>query len=176
MGQLTVGSNPTPSAEAARTLPSVDRERLDELMGVALDEAGVAAGHGDVPIGAVVVRVADGEIVARRHNEREVDGDPTAHAEILALRDAAEARGSWRLDGHALVVTLEPCPMCAGAAVAARLDLVAFGARDPKAGAVGSLYNVPADPRLNHEATVVDGVRADECGALLTAFFADRRR
>jgi tRNA(adenine34) deaminase len=153
----------------------VDRERLDELMGVALDEALAATEHGDVPIGAVVARVADGQIVARRHNQRELDGDPTAHAEILALRDAAKAQGSWRLDGHALVVTLEPCPMCAGAVVAARLDLVAFGARDPKAGAFGSLYNLAADPRLNHEAAVVDGVRADECGALLRDFFEARR-
>ena len=175
MGQLTVGSNPTPSAETARTLPVVDREQLDELMGVALDEARAAAGHGDVPIGAVVARIDTGEIVARRHNQREQDADPTAHAEILALRDAAGAAGSWRLDGSALVVTLEPCPMCAGAVVAARLGLVAFGAADPKAGALGSLYNLAADPRLNHEATVVDGVRAKECAALLTAFFADRR-
>jgi tRNA(adenine34) deaminase len=175
VGQLTVGSNPTPSAETTRTLPSVERARLDELMGIALDEARAAAAHDDVPIGAVVARVDTGEVVARRHNERELDGDPTAHAEILALRDAATARGSWRLDGYALVVTLEPCPMCAGGVVAARLDLVAFGARDPKAGALGSLYNLAADPRLNHEATVVDGVRAGECSALLTAFFTDRR-
>jgi len=153
----------------------VDRERLDELMGVALDEARTAAEHGDVPIGAVVARVDGGEIVARRHNQRELDGDPTAHAEILALRDAARAAGTWRLDGHILVVTLEPCPMCAGAVVAARLDLVAFGARDPKGGALGSLYNLAADPRLNHEATAVDGVRADESRALLTAFFEARR-
>jgi len=153
----------------------VEREQLDELMVVALDEARAAAGHGDVPIGAVVARVDTGEIVARRHNQREQAADPTAHAEILALRDAARAAGSWRLDGSALVVTLEPCPMCAGAVVAARLGLVAFGAADPKAGALGSLYNLAADPRLNHEATIVDGVRADECAALLTAFFADRR-
>jgi len=144
-------------------------------MDVALDEARAAAEHGDVPIGAVVARVENGDIVARRHNERERERDPTAHAEILALRDAARAAGSWRLDGCALVVTLEPCPMCAGAVVAARLDLVAFGAADPKAGALGSLYNLAVDPRLNHEATVVDGVRAAECGALLTAFFTDRR-
>ena len=144
-------------------------------MDVALDEARAAAEHGDVPIGAVVARVESGDIVARRHNERERERDPTAHAEILALRDAARAAGSWRLDGCALVVTLEPCPMCAGAVVAARLDLVAFGAADPKAGALGSLYNLAVDPRLNHEATVVDGVRAAECGALLTAFFTDRR-
>jgi tRNA(adenine34) deaminase len=153
----------------------VDGGRLHDLMGVALDEARVAPEHGDVPIGAVVARVDTGDIVARRHNQREQDRDPTAHAELLALRDAARAAGSWRLDGCALVVTLEPCPMCAGAVVAARLDLVAFGAADPKAGALGSLYNVAADPRLNHEATVVDGVRADECGALLSAFFAERR-
>jgi tRNA(adenine34) deaminase len=153
----------------------VDRKRLDDLMGVALDEASAAADHGDVPIGAVVARVDTGEIVAHRHNQREQDRDPTAHAEILALRDAAGAAGSWRLDGCALVVTLEPCPMCAGAVVAARVALVAFGAADPKAGGLGSLYNLAADPRLNHEATVVDGVRADECAALLTAFFADRR-
>ena len=144
-------------------------------MGVALEEARAATAHDDVPIGAVVARLESGDVIARRHNERELRGDPTAHAEILALRDAADAVRSWRLDGCALVVTLEPCPMCAGAAVAARLDLVAFGAADPKAGALGSLYNLAADPRLNHEATVVDGVRAGECAALITEFFADRR-
>ncbi len=153
----------------------MDGERLDELMGVAIDEARAAVAHGDVPIGAVVARVDTGEVVARRHNEREQDADPTAHAEILALRDAATAMGTWRLDGCALVVTLEPCPMCAGAAIAARLQEVAFGAADPKAGALGSLYNLAADPRLNHEAMVIDGVRADECAALLTEFFADHR-
>jgi tRNA(adenine34) deaminase len=153
----------------------VDGEQLDALMDLALDEARDAAAHGDVPIGAVVASADDGEVLARRHNERELSGDPTAHAEILALRDAAQVIGSWRLEGCALVVTLEPCPMCAGAVVAARLDLVAFGAADPKGGALGSLYNLAADPRLNHEATVVDGVRADECGAVLTEFFADRR-
>jgi tRNA(adenine34) deaminase len=153
----------------------VDRVQLDEFMRVALDEARAAAEHDDVPIGAIVARIDTGEIVARRHNQRVQDADPTAHAEILALRDAARTAGSWRLDGHALVVTLEPCPMCAGAVVAARLGLVAFGAADAKAGALGSLYNMAADPRLNHEATVVGGVRATECAALLTAFFADRR-
>jgi tRNA(adenine34) deaminase len=163
------------AGRTTRTLPGVDRVKIDELMGIALDEARAAAEHGDVPIGAVVALVESGEVVARRHNQREQDGDPTAHAEILALRDAARAAGSWRLDGHALVVTLEPCPMCAGAVVAARLGLVAFGAADPKAGALGSLYNLAADPRLNHEATVVDGVRAAECAALLTEFFATRR-
>jgi tRNA(adenine34) deaminase len=153
----------------------VDRVQLDEFMRVALDEARAAAEHDDVPIGAIVARIDTGEIVARRHNQRVQDADPTAHAEILALRDAARTAGSWRLDGHALVVTLEPCPMCAGAVVAARLGLVAFGAADAKAGALGSLYNMAADPRLNHEATVVAGVRAAECTALLTAFFAERR-
>jgi tRNA(adenine34) deaminase len=144
-------------------------------MQAALDEARRAPAHDDVPVGAVVVRVSTGEIVGRAHNARERDADPTAHAETLALRDAARAAGAWRLDEHALVVTLEPCPMCAGAAWAARIPLVVFGAADPKAGAAGSLYNVGADPRLNHEFRVVPGVRADECAALLTAFFAAKR-
>lgn len=153
----------------------MDRELLDELMDGALAEARLAPAHDDVPIGAVVARADDGVVVARRHNEREVAHDPTAHAEVLALRDAAAALGTWRLDGHVLVVTVEPCPMCAGAALAARLDTVAFGAADPKAGALGSLYNLGADPRLNHELTVVDGVRAEEAASLLGAFFAERR-
>jgi tRNA(adenine34) deaminase len=146
---------------------------LHKAMGLALDEAQVAAGHGDVPVGAVVLH--DGKVVTRRHNEREATGDPTAHAEILALRDAAQSAGTWRLDGHTLVVTLEPCPMCAGALLAARIDRVVFGAVDPKAGACGSLYNLCADPRLNHEIEVVGGVRADECGRRLSEFFASRR-
>jgi tRNA(adenine34) deaminase len=146
-----------------------------EPMKIALGEARAALEHGDVPVGAVVVRLEGGEILARRHNERELAGDPTAHAEVLALRDAATALGSWRLDGCALVVTLEPCPMCAGAAVSARVARVVFGAPDPKAGAFGSLYNLAVDPRLNHEIEVVDGVRAGEAAALLTKFFATRR-
>jgi tRNA(adenine34) deaminase len=146
---------------------------LDAAMGLALDEAAAAAAHGDVPVGAVVLR--DGEVIAQRHNERERTGDPTAHAEVLALRDAAEVVGSWRLEGTTLVVTLEPCPMCAGALVSARVDRVVFGAADPKAGACGSLYNLCVDPRLNHEADVVPGVRADEAAALLTGFFGERR-
>ncbi len=148
---------------------------LDRWMGVALDEARAAAAADDVPVGALVVRLESGEILARAHNERELRGDPTAHAEILALRDAAASAGTWRLHGCALVVTLEPCPMCAGAALAARLDAVAFGAPDPKAGALGSLYNLGADPRLNHELVVVDGVRAAESAALMSGFFAARR-
>jgi tRNA(adenine34) deaminase len=147
----------------------------DRWMGLALDEARAAPAHGDVPVGAVVVDTATGAVLARRHNERELAGDPTAHAEVLALRDAAAARGSWRLDGCALVVTLEPCPMCAGAVLAARLPVVVFGAADPKAGACGTLYNLAADPRLNHETQVVRGVRADEAGALLREFFGVRR-
>lgn len=144
-------------------------------MGLAIDEARAAAAHGDVPVGALVVDLDSGAVVAARHNERERTGDPTAHAEVLALRDAAAAHGEWRLDRHALVVTLEPCAMCAGAVWAARVPLVVFGAGDVKAGATGSIYNLAADPRLNHQSEVVRGVRADECAALLTDFFATRR-
>ncbi len=143
-------------------------------MAAALDEARAAPAHGDVPVGAVIAG-PDSTLVARAHNEREHRQDPTAHAELLALREAAAALGTWRLGGCTLVVTIEPCPMCAGAAVAAQLDVVAFGAADPKAGALGSLYNLGADPRLNHELTVVDGLRAEECGRLVTEFFAARR-
>jgi tRNA(adenine34) deaminase len=147
---------------------------LESAMRAALDEAAAAAEHGDVPIGAVVLH--EGRIVARGRNERERRGDPTAHAEILALRAAAEAVGAgWRLDDATLVVTLEPCPMCAGAALAARVGTVVYGAADLKAGACGSLYNLCADPRLNHEIRVVHGVLAGQCGELLTRFFADRR-
>jgi tRNA(adenine34) deaminase len=142
-------------------------------MEVALEEARLAPVHDDVPIGAVVIRA--GELIARRHNEREARRDPTAHAEILALRDAAEVVGGWRLDDCTLVVTLEPCVMCAGAAVNARVGRLVFGAPDLKAGATGSLYNVCADPRLNHNPTVVHGVLANETTALLSEFFARRR-
>jgi len=146
----------------------------DEAMEMALAEASLAPAHGDVPVGAVVVG-ADGQLLARRHNERERLQDPTAHAEMLALRDAAHAGGRWRLDGTTLVVTLEPCPMCAGALVAARVARVVFGAPDPKAGATGSLYNLCCDPRLNHEVAVRHGVRAADAAALLTGFFTERR-
>jgi tRNA(adenine34) deaminase len=139
----------------------------------AISEAHLASAHGDVPIGAVVVR--DERIVGRGHNRREVDQDPTAHAEILALREAAHAVGSWRLDGCTLFVTLEPCTMCAGALVLARLPRLVFGADDPKAGAVGALYDIPRDPRLNHNVEVVRGVDADVCGDLLREFFRARR-
>lgn len=140
----------------------------------AIAEAEEAAAHDDVPIGAVVV--ADGRVLARGHNRREVDADPTAHAEILALREAARRRGAWRLDGATLYVTLEPCVMCAGALVLARLDRVVFGADDPKAGAVGALWDIPRDPRLNHTVEVVRGVEEQRCSRLLKDFFAARRR
>ncbi len=144
-----------------------------ELMTIALDEARAALAHEDVPVGAIVV--VDGGVVARRHNERELTGDPTAHAELLAIRDAAAATGSWRLDGATVVVTLEPCPMCAGALQQARVARVVYGAVDMKAGALGSLYNLGSDPRLNHEFEITADVRADECAELLSDFFADKR-
>ena len=150
-------------------------ELADEWMEQALAEARAAIGHDDVPVGAIVVHRLTGTVVAAAHNERERSSDPTAHAELLALRAAAAAEGSWRLDDHALVVTLEPCPMCAGAVWAARVPLLVYGAADPKAGAAGSLYNFSADPRLNHTTKIVAGVRAAECGALLSSFFASRR-
>lgn len=145
-----------------------------ELMGLALAEARRALDHGDVPVGAVVVG-PDGAPVASRHNERELTGDPTAHAEILALRDAAAALGSWRLEGCAVVVTLEPCVMCGGALLNARIDRLVYGAADLAAGACLSLYNVGDDPRLNHRFDITGGVEADACAALLTDFFATRR-
>ena len=143
-------------------------------MHLALAQARAAAEHGDVPIGAVVVR--DGVVIAARHNERELTGDPTAHAEVLALRDASAVVGHWRLLDCTLYVTLEPCVMCSGALVNSRIGRVVYGAVDPKAGAVESLYRVCADERLNHRPPVEAGVLAPECGALLKAFFAARRR
>ncbi len=139
----------------------------------ALAEARLAPAHGDVPVGAVVVR--DGVVVASGHNRREVDADPTAHAEMLAVRAAAAALGSWRLEACTLYVTLEPCTMCAGALVLARLPALVFGAADPKAGAVGSLYDLAREPRLNHRVEVTAGVLADECATLLTTFFRAAR-
>jgi len=142
-------------------------------MALAVAEAQAASEQGEVPVGAVAL--IDGSVVAARHNEREAAGDPTAHAEILALRDAAAYVGGWRLSELTLVVTLEPCPMCAGALVAARVRRVVFGASDPRAGACGTLYNLCADPRLNHELEVRGGVGAAECAAILSSFFADKR-
>ncbi|MEU1345547.1 tRNA adenosine(34) deaminase TadA [Streptomyces sp. NPDC005786] len=139
----------------------------------ALDEAGRAAAAGDVPVGAVVL-APDGTLLATGHNEREATGDPTAHAEILALRRAAASLGEWRLSGCTLVVTLEPCTMCAGALVQSRVGRVVYGARDEKAGAAGSLWDVVRDRRLNHRPEVIPGVLETDCAALLTAFFRDR--
>ena len=143
-------------------------------MTAALAEAEHVRAHGDVPIGAVVCD-PNGAVVARAGNERELTGDPTAHAEVLALRRAAEVVGSWRLDDHTLVVTLEPCTMCAGALVLARVARLVFGAYDPKAGAVASLWDVVRDPRLNHRVEVIGGYDADPCGRLLADFFTERR-
>jgi tRNA(adenine34) deaminase len=143
-------------------------------MRLALEEAGRVAGSGDVPVGAVVVD-GDGVVVGRGHNEREARQDPTAHAEVLALREAAAALRSWRVLDSTLYVTLEPCAMCAGAIVLSRIPRVVFGAPDPKAGAAGSVLDVLADARLNHRPVVEGGVLGDVCGDLLRAFFADRR-
>jgi len=139
----------------------------------ALDEARAALEHHDVPVGAVIVY--RGQVIAARHNERELTGDPTAHAEILAMRDAAAELGTWRLDECALVVTLEPCPMCAGAMVNARLGQLIYGASDPKAGAAGSRFDLVDSHLLNHRVPRVTGVLADECGQVLVDFFAARR-
>jgi tRNA(adenine34) deaminase len=143
------------------------------FMDAALAQASAAAAAGDVPVGAVIVR--EGRIVAAAHNRRLRDNDPTAHAELLALRAAAAALGDWRLTGCTMVVTLEPCAMCAGAIVLARLDRLIYGADDPKAGAVRSLYRLCEDDRLNHRLTVVGGCRAAECGRMLSEFFRTQR-
>ena len=148
--------------------------KWEPAMRVAIDEARAALAHDDVPVGAVVVR--DGEVIAARHNERELSGDPTAHAEVLALRDAAAVIGHWRLDDCTLVVTLEPCAMCAGAMVNGRLGQLVYGALDPKAGAAGSRFDLVDSPLLNHRVPRTVGVLAEECGRLLVDFFAGRRR
>ncbi|WP_375481902.1 tRNA adenosine(34) deaminase TadA [uncultured Jatrophihabitans sp.] len=144
------------------------------LMGSALSVAAAAGADGEIPVGAVVV-AADGTVLASAGNAREADRDPTAHAEVVALRQAGAVLGDWQLTGCTLIVTLEPCTMCAGALVLARVARLVFGAWDPKAGAVGSLWDVVRDRRLNHRPEVVGGVREDECAALLEAFFAARR-
>jgi len=147
--------------------------RDEYFMRLALREAERATAHEDVPIGAVIVR--DGEVVAAAHNERELRQDPTAHAEMIALREAARLAGTWRILDAALYVTLEPCAMCAGAIVLARIARVVYGARDPKAGACGSVLNVLAEPRLNHRPELAAGLMAQESAELLSAFFASRR-
>ena len=154
--------------------PMLDATTAERWMRAALEEAAAAVDHGDVPVGAVVV-AGDGTELGRGRNRREQLADPTAHAELEALRAAAATLGAWRLDGCTLVVTLEPCPMCAGALWAARVGRVVFGAANPEAGSCGTLYNLCADPRLNHEVEVHHGVEAEAAGALLTEFFAGRR-
>lgn len=151
----------------------MDGLRDEHLMALALEDARDAAEGGDVPVGALVAR--GDEILGRAGNAREREQDPTAHAEILALRQAAAAVGSWHLEGCTLVVTLEPCAMCAGALVLSRIDRLVFGADDPKAGFVGSLGDLARDPRLNHAPEVTSGVLGEECGEVLRAFFRDRR-
>jgi tRNA(adenine34) deaminase len=145
----------------------------EDAMRIALEEAAVAAAHGDVPVGAVILH--NGEVIARRHNEREASNDPTAHAEVLALRDASKLLNSWRLSECTLVVTLEPCVMCAGATQSARIGRLVYGAANFEAGATASLYNVMSDPRLGHNPPVEHGVLADESAALLKEFFASKR-
>jgi tRNA(adenine34) deaminase len=144
-------------------------------MEMALEEAGLAAAAEEVPVGAVIVSLRRG-VVARAHNQREQLLDPTAHAEMIAITQAAQALRSWRLEECVLYVTLEPCPMCAGAIVQARLPLVVYGAADPKAGACETLYRIPTDPRLNHRARVMGGVLAGRCAGVLSTFFAEKRR
>lgn len=147
---------------------------FEELMEIALREAAIAGAAGEVPIGALVVN-NDGSVLSSTHNRREELADPTAHAEILALREAATKLGSWRLQGCTLVVTLEPCAMCAGAAVNSRLQRIVYGAPDPKAGACWSLYNIPQDRRLNHRIELVAGVLEERCATVLSEFFAAHR-
>ncbi len=144
-------------------------------MEMALEEAEIAAEQDEVPVGAVIVSFQQG-VIGRAHNERERLCDPTAHAEMIAITQAAQALRSWRLEDCALYVTLEPCPMCAGAIVQARLPLVVYGTTDPKAGACDTLFQITSDPRLNHRAQVIRGVLADRCGAVLTDFFTKKRR
>ena len=174
-----MGSNPTPSAMCSGTTEAPADAALDQpgdessAMGLALDEARAALDHHDVPVGAIVLH--RGRVIAARHNEREVAHDPVGHAEILALRDAAQHLGSWRHDECTMFVTLEPCAMCAGAAVNARLGSLVYGATDPKAGAVESCFQLLDGSQLNHRVHVVAGLRADESSELLRAFFRARR-
>lgn len=162
---------PVPAASPSNALSATPDDL--RFMGMALDEARLAAAEGEVPIGAVVV--CDGQVVSRAHNRRELDLDPSAHAEFRAMVDASRALGRWRLTGCTVYVTVEPCLMCAGLMVNARIDRCVYGAPDPKGGAVGTLYDVSHDPRLNHEFEVTSGVRADECAQVMRDFFRARR-
>ncbi|HHY42853.1 MAG TPA: nucleoside deaminase [Thermoanaerobacterales bacterium] len=155
-------------------MPTLNNQRDDLFfMRFALQEAQKAADIDEVPIGAVIVK--DNQIIAKAHNLRETLQDATAHAELLAIRKACEVLGTWRLIGCSLYVTLEPCPMCAGAIILSRVDRVVFGAKDPKGGACGSIVNLPADKRFNHRPEIVEGVLADECGDILKKFFKSKR-
>lgn len=160
----------------AATAPADATARDEETMARALDLARRAAAAGEVPVGAVVYETATGRVLGEGSNTREADDDPTAHAELIAIREAARAVGDWRLNHCTVVVTLEPCAMCAGLMVNARVGRLVYGARDPKAGACESLYAIATDPRLNHRCEVVAGLRAEECGTLLREFFRARRR
>ncbi|MCE5325910.1 MAG: tRNA adenosine(34) deaminase TadA [Planctomycetaceae bacterium] len=150
-----------------------DLPQYDPFMLLAIEQARLSAAAGDVPVGAVIVR--DGAAIAAAHNRRALDNDPTAHAEMLAIRQAAALTGDWRLTGCTMVVTLEPCCMCAGAMVLARMDRLVYGASDPKTGAVATLYQLCSDPRLNHQLEILPGLRSAECGAILTQFFSAQR-
>jgi tRNA(adenine34) deaminase len=166
-----MGFSDSQSGLAIATGFAVDDEHF---MRLALVEAEAAAAADEAPVGAIIVR--DGQVLASARNEREALRDPTAHAEVIAITQAAAALGQWRLDGCTLFVTLEPCPMCAGAIVQARIPRVVYGATDPKAGAVRSLFRIADDPRLNHRAEIVEGVLAEPCGRVLTEFFQRKRR
>ncbi|TQL21572.1 tRNA(adenine34) deaminase [Streptomyces sp. SLBN-134] len=163
-----------PAATPPSGPPDPVRDPWRAAMRLALDEAAGAVRGGDVPVGAVVLAPDGTTVLAAAHNEREAAGDPTAHAEVLALRRAAAELGEWRLAGCTLVVTLEPCTMCAGAIQQSRVDRVVYGARDEKAGAVGSLWDLVRDRRLNHRPEVIEGVLSEECARLLTEFFRER--
>ena len=163
-----------PAATPPSGPPDPVRDPWRAAMRLALDEAAGAVRGGDVPVGAVVLAPDGTTVLAAAHNEREAAGDPTAHAEVLALRRAAAELGEWRLAGCTLVVTLEPCTMCAGAIQQSRVDRVVYGARDEKAGAVGSLWDLVRDRRLNHRPEVIEGVLSEECARLLTVFFRER--
>ncbi|ARP71327.1 tRNA-specific adenosine deaminase [Streptomyces pluripotens] len=162
------------TAQDAAGPPDPVRDHWRAAMRLALGEAALAGRGGDVPVGAVVLSPDGTTVLATGHNEREATGDPTAHAEVLALRRAAARLGEWRLAGCTLVVTLEPCTMCAGAIVQSRVDRVVYGARDEKAGAAGSLWDLVRDRRLNHRPEVIEGVLATDCAQLLTEFFRER--
>ncbi|WP_281178656.1 tRNA adenosine(34) deaminase TadA [Sanguibacter suarezii] len=159
---------------ADQPIPVLDRAEREHLMGLAMAEATLATATGDVPVGAIVVG-PDGTIIGRGHNAREATGDPTAHAEVLALREAAQVVGEWRLSGCTLVVTLEPCAMCAGAILLARVPRLVLGAWDAKAGATGSVWDLVRDRRMNHRVEVLGGVREAECAQQLVEFFAQHR-